>query len=134
MGSESDAYIAENAGRLSTREMAAALGIGQATVVRRMKKMGLSGKKAGRKGKKAKAAPAAPPAPAPPDTPAPGPGDYLGRMRELRAILYGQLAEAKGANAARVAREYREVCDVIRKEEGGGREESGLSALFDAFR
>ena len=112
--------------------MAAALGIGQATVVRRMKKLGLSGKKAGRKGKKASAA--APPAPAPPGATAPGPGDYLGRMRELRAILYGQLAEAKGANAARVAREYREVCDVIRKEEGGGREESGLSALFDAFR
>lgn len=113
--------------------MAAVLGIGQATVVRRMKKLGLSGKKAGRKGKKASAA-ATPTAPAPPEAPAPGSGDYLGRMRELRAILYGQLAEAKGANAARVAKEYREVCDVIRKEEGGEREESGLSALFDAFR
>lgn len=135
MADEKDAYIAEHYGRMTTREIAEAIGINQSNVSRRAKKLGLTAPK--RKARKARAdepARIAEPAAELLDSPR---DEWLSRMREAREILLAELRAAEGSSVARIAREYREMCDAIRREEeagadgdGGSGGLAGLVALF----
>lgn len=135
MADEKDAYIAEHYGRMTTREIAEAIGINQSNVSRRAKKLGLSAPRRPRGGRRERAPSRIE---APPAQLLDSPRDeWLKRMREAREILLAELRAAEGSSVARIAREYREMCDAIRREEeagadgdGGSGDLAGLVALF----
>lgn len=135
MADEKDAYIAEHFGRMTTREIAEAIGINQSNVSRRAKKLGLTaprkvGRRAGRAARPRIDEPEAELLDSPRD-------EWLARMREARDTLLAELREAKGSSAAKLAKEYREMCDAIRREEEAGADgddgSGGLAGIVALF-
>lgn len=119
MADEADLFIIEHAGTMTTREMAELLGVNQSTVCRRAKKLGVSPGRRGRRGRRAgEAAPRreAPPAEA---------DDWMERMVDLRSRLKAALDTCGDKDVARIAKEYRAVCDAIRREEGSDDDSGG---------
>lgn len=118
MADEKDAYIAEHYGRMTTREIAEAIGINQSNVSRRAKKLGLSAPRKPRRDlrERGPARIEGPPAQLL-DSPR---DEWLKRMYELRDILLSELRDAEGSSVARIAKEYRELCVAIRREEEAG--------------
>lgn len=115
MADDKDAYIIEHFGRMTTREIAEAIGINQSNVSRRAKKLGLSAPK-GRRGKARGKGPPRIAAPAAELLDSPR-DEWLKRMYEARDILLAELRQSEGSSVAKIAKEYRELCDAIRREE-----------------
>lgn len=128
-----DAFIAEHIGRMTTREIAAALGINQSNVSRRAKKLGLSAKAPARRKRAAKP----PPAPTHRAELMDSPRDeHLARLREAREIVLAEMRRCEGSALAHLSKEYRALCDEVRREEeaGNGDEGSGgLSSIVALF-
>ena len=115
-----DEYISSHAGTMSQREIADACGIAPSTVNRRLKALRLEGATVAQPPGKPVSRNAAEPT---------GEDGRMGRLYELRDILYGALLEASPGNLARIAAEYRDVLDEIDRAE---RQECGDGA-DDAF-
>lgn len=123
MADERDAYIAEHIGDMTTREMAAALGVNQSTVVRRAQRLGLTPPKGsrGKAGRKPRPKTSSAPRAARTgesavlmDSPR---DEWLKRMRNTRDVLRDALERAEDKDVARIAKEYRATCDAVRREE-----------------
>ena len=101
-----DEYISSHAGTMSQREIADACGIAPSTVNRRLKALRLEGATVAQPPGKPVSRNAAEPT---------GEDGRMGRLYELRDILYGALLEASQGNLARIAAEYRDVLDEMEK-------------------
>lgn len=125
MADEADLFIIEHAGRMTTREMAELLGVNQSTVCRRAKKLGVA---VGKRGKRPRRAGEA--APRAESAPAEAGDDWMERMRELRSRLKSALDTCGDKDVARIAKEYRAVCDAIRREEGEDDGAGGFESII----
>lgn len=125
MADEADLFIIEHAGTMTTREMAELLGVNQSTVCRRAKKLGVSPGRRGRRGRRD-----AEPAPRREAPAAEGGDDWMERMVDLRSRLKAALDTCGDKDVARIAKEYRAVCDAIRREEGEDDGSSGFEGII----
>lgn len=122
MGKVDEAYLIENFGAMSQREMAADLGVSVSTVNRHCRRLGLAGLRVGDTApERPKAHIIAADFAAPPRRcdPAIASGDRA-RLEDLRDRLLEEIQAAKGASLARLSKEYREVLGELRAMEGTG--------------
>lgn len=106
------AYIRENCGKLSVRQMAQDLGRPKSSVDRKAREARASGAL----GTVDTHAPAGT-GPLPPD-PAAAPESIDGRLDELASLLRSRVMEADERNVAKIAAEYRETLEALKGTEG----------------